>query len=356
MVTKKLLPLTLLCILMGCSSEQAELTEVSIRPVKLFEVSDFNEAMIQKFPAKTAATKEVDLSFRIQGHLIDFDLVEGVKVKKGQILAQLDDRDAQNNMLNLEADFDLATLDFKRKKDLLNQKLISQADYDLAIAKIKSARAAYSSSIDQVSYTMLRAPYDGTIAKIDINNYQVVQANQVILTLQKDSYIDVVIQVPETLTNKVTQQSINQSVSARFLSQPSISYPLQLKEFATQVTPGTQSYEVVFTMPQPKTERILPGMSAEVLISLDISEKMKQSTVLPIASVSKRDSDGQSVVWVYDEEKSTVQAKPVIIGNVVTEGITIIKGLSEGDKVVSAGIQYLTDGMLVKPIHWQRGV
>lgn len=343
-------------MLLGCTSEQKEPTVASIRPVKLFEVSTFNDALIQKFPGKTAATKEVDLAFRIQGHLVGFDLVEGVKVKKGQILAQLDDRDAQNNMLNREADFDLATLDFERKKDLLNQKLISQADYDLAIAKLKSARAAYSSSIDQLGYTLLRAPYDGTIAKIDINSFQMVQANQVILTLQKDSYVDVVIQVPETLTNKVTQQSLNQSVSAKFLSQPSISYPLQLKEFATQVTPGTQSYEVVFTMPQPKTQRILSGMSAEVVISLAVSEELNQSTVVPVTSLSKRDSDGQSIVWVYDEEKNTVHAKPVSIGNVATEGVTITKGLSKGDKVISAGIQYLIDGMVVKPIHWQRGV
>ncbi|QPG60600.2 efflux RND transporter periplasmic adaptor subunit [Shewanella eurypsychrophilus] len=344
-------------ILAGCSAESTEVAPQPIRPVKLLEVTDINAASIRVFPAKVAATKQAELGFRVSGQLIDFTLVEGVHVKKGAVLAQLDDRDARNTLLNREADHELATADYKRKGELLRRQLISPADYDLAKAQLKSATAALANARDQLSYTSLIAPYDGTVAKISIDNFQMIQANQSVLILQKDNDIDVVIQVPESMANQAITFNPNAKFQpqVRFSNQAEKSYQVSLKEYATQVTPGTQSYEVVYTLPRPTQINVLPGMSAELMLDLSLGNELSK-TVIPASAVMKRDLDGESIVWVYQDETGKVTPKIVTLGRVTTDGIEILTGLSLGDQLVVAGVQYLSDDQQVKPLRWQRGV
>lgn len=357
-LTKILSILISAAILAGCSTESAEVTAQVIRPVKLLEITDINTASMRTFPAKVAAAKQADLAFRVPGHLVEFSLVEGQSVKKGELLARIDDRDARNSLLNREADYELANADFKRKGELLRRTLISQADYDLTKAQLKSAKAALANAQDQLSYTQLKAPYTGTVAKISIDNYQMVQANQTVLLLQKDRNIDVVIQVPESLASSVTlfNPQTNILPLVRFANQPSKSYPARLKEHATQVTPGTQSYEVVFTLPQPTQIKILPGMSAELTLDIAMSDQVIQTATLPVSAIMKRDEDGKNIVWLYHDDKGTVTPTQVTLGKVTTEGIEILQGVHIGDKVVVAGVQYLSADQAVKPLRWQRGV
>ncbi|QLE87019.1 MULTISPECIES: efflux RND transporter periplasmic adaptor subunit [Shewanella] len=350
--------IVLASVLAGCSAESIETPAPTVRPVKLVEIADAHAGAIRQFPAKVAATKQADLAFRLSGHLVEFAYLEGQHVKKGTVLARLDSRDASNTLLNREADYELAAADFERKGELLRRELISQAEYDTAQAQLKSSQANLASAQDQLSYTELKAPFDGTIAKISIDNYQMVQANQTILVLQKDRNIDVVIQVPESLASTITRFNPNASSqpTVRFATKPELSFPVKLKEHATQVTPGTQSYEVVFTLPQPTDINILPGMSAE--LSLDVSNRNANgmTSVLPASAIIKRDTDGENIVWTYNADSGKVHAQIVTLGKVTTQGIEITQGVKAGDQVVVAGVQYLAEEQKVKPLRWQRGV
>ncbi|MEI6858695.1 MAG: efflux RND transporter periplasmic adaptor subunit [Shewanella sp.] len=356
-LTKSLIVIMVTVTLTGCNSESVEVAPPTIRPVKLLEVTDVNAEAIRSFPAKIAATKQANLSFRVSGQLIDFTLVEGQQVKKGSILAKLDDRDAHNNLLHSEANHELATADYKRKGELLRRQLISQAEYDLSKAEQKSAAAALANARDQLSYTHLLAPYDGTVAKISIDNYQMIQASQSVLVLQKDRNIDVVIQVPESMASQAIKFNPHAKFQpqVRFSTQPEQAYSVTLKEHATQVTPGTQSYEVVFTLARPSQINILPGMSAELTLDLSINSQVKK-TVVPASAVMKRDIDGQNIIWIYHDDTGKVTPQIVTLGQVTTDGIEILTGLNKGDQLVVAGVQYLSANQKVKPLYWQRGV
>ncbi|WP_394130686.1 efflux RND transporter periplasmic adaptor subunit [Shewanella maritima] len=340
----------------GCNTESKEVAAQTIRPVKLMEVTHLQSQSLRVFPAKVAATKQAELAFRISGHLVEQSLFEGQSVKQGDLLARLDDRDAQNALLNYEADFALAKADYQRTGELLRRSLVSQAEFDLVEAKLKSAQANLSTAKDQLSYTELHAPYDGTIAKTNIENFQMVQANQTILTIQKDANIDVVIQIPESLAGHISQLAAKQIAQVRFSANPAKAYDIELKEYATQVTPGTQSYQVVFTLARPTDLGVLPGMSAEVSIDFSPTVNGKVSAVVPLTAVSKRDLDGQHTVWIFDPENKVVNQQAVNIGNVTTDGIEITSGIKVGDQVVVAGVQYLSENQAVKPLRWQRGV
>ena len=205
---------------------------------------------------------------------------------------------------------------------------------------------------------MIKAPFNGTVAKTNIDNHQIVQANQPVLLLQKDRFIDVVIQVPESLASQVTRFNPNTPFlpSVVFSHSPEHSYPARLKEFATQVTPGSQSYEVVFTLPMPQDISVLPGMSAQLTIDLSHKDASSKAITLPASAIIKRDLDGETIVWTYNSDTGAVQAKIITLGKVTTDVIEVLEVIAVGDKVVVAGVQYLKADQQVKPLHWQRGV
>lgn len=347
-------------ILTGCNSaESTVLQTTQIRPVKLLTIGNGIEQQRRIFPAKIAANQQADLAFRINGELIKLDWVEGQRVKKGALLAQLDDRDAKNALLNAEANFDLAEADFQRKAEILKQKLISKAEFDSAKATLKSAKAALYSARDQLDYTRLTAPFSGVIAKIDLDNHQMVQATQVVLSLQSDERVDVQIQVPESLFTSLQQSEINPNYQpmVRFNGQMEM-YPVSYKEHASKVSPNTQTYSVVFSFLPPKNITVMPGMSAELLVNMAeaLGKTSDVIAIVPPSAVFKSDNDGVAKVWRYDETAQGLSAVEVTLGQVRADGIEIMSGLRKGERVVAVGATSITAGMQVKPLHWERGI
>ena len=356
----RLIPLAALlpALLTACTPAESPVQASVIRPVKLFEVAKLEGGDFRTFPARVSANSRAELSFRISGQLTELALVEGQSVNQGSLLAKLDDRDAYNNLMTREADHELLAADFQRKTELLKRKLISQAEFDSAQAQLKSAKAALAAARDQLSYTKLIAPFSGTVAKRLVDNHQIVQANQGILTLQNNHLLDVSIQVPESmaagLNTYIQQQKFVAKV--RFSALAGMEFDAKFKEYSTQVTPGTQAYEVVFSLPQPKDIQLLPGMSAELTLALMKSPDQAASAIVPVTAIDKRDQDGRVQVWVYQTQSGEVKPAAVTLGRVTSEGVEVLGGINNGDLIVSAGVSQLSDGMKVKPLRWQRGV
>jgi RND family efflux transporter MFP subunit len=353
------LPLALLisAILVGCTPVESAVQEVLVRPVKLFEVTGSAATTVRQFPAKVDANSRANLSFRISGQLIELDLIEGQPVKQGFLLAQLDDRDAHNNLMTREAEYDLQLADFTRNQTLLERKLISQAAFDSSKAQLKSAKAALAAANDQVSYTRLEAPFSGTIAKRFVDNHQIVQSNQIIVAIQNNQLLDVSIQVPEAMVAGLTQdiaQGLHASV--RFSALDDMAFDAKFKEYSTQVTPGTQAYEVVFSLPQPDNVQLLPGMSAELTLATVKTPQQGFTAVVPISALDKQDQNGLVKVWRYQHDDNKIIPVTVTLGKVSNQGIEVLTGLKKGDSIVAAGLSQLSEGMKVKPLHWQRGV
>ncbi|MGL5026848.1 MAG: efflux RND transporter periplasmic adaptor subunit [Shewanella oncorhynchi] len=360
MKSYRLLPLTMLlpALISGCSPAESSVQVATIRPVKLFEVLNVEDGDFRTFPARVAANSRAELSFRISGQLTELVLVEGQRVTQGSLLAKLDDRDAHNNLMTREAEHELLAADFKRKVELLNRKLISQSEFDSTQAQLKSATAALAAARDQLSYTRLTAPFSGTVAKRLVDNHQIVQANQGVLTLQNNNLLDISIQVPESMAAGLKQYTDQAHFAAkvRFSAFPEQSFDAKFKEYSTQVTPGTQAYEVVFSLPQPQDIQLLPGMSAELTLALVKDPSALSSTVVPVTAIDKRDQDGQVQVWIYQAQSGEVKPTIVTLGRVSNQGVEILTGVNKGDLIVSAGVSQLSDGMKVKPLRWQRGV
>lgn len=347
-------------VLTGCGfAESAAPQQAKVRPVKLMTIEDVSGQQTRIFPAKVAANQQADLAFRVSGELVNLDLIEGQKVKKGQLLAQLDDRDAKNALMDAEANYELAAVDFKRKKEIYKRKLISKAEYDTARATLKSAKAALATARDQLDYTRLTAPFSGIVAKVERDNHQMIQATQVVLSLQGDQQLDVQIQVPESMLLTLNSKKLDEEYQplVRFGAQGSL-YPVTYKEHASKVSPGTQTYEVVFSLNRPESLNVLPGMSAELLLDMSVlnQETAPMIAVLPQTAIFKSDEEQQTKVWRYDADTQKLESVEVTLGQVRAQGIEVLSGINKGDQIVAVGASVLKQDMDVKPLRWERGV
>lgn len=351
-----------LVLLVACEKQPLESTSVEpIRPVKLFTLTDEQAENVRHFPANVRASEEAVISFRVPGELAQLPVKAAQSVVKGELLARLDDRDYLTEKQLRKTDYELALLEFTRTKKLRKQNALSQSEFDQAQALVRSTKAALQLADDRLSDTTLLAPFAGKIAKVSVDNFLYVQPQQTILILHDDKTLDISIQFPENLLNNIDQKKIDRDYHPTVtFSGTNKQYPVTYKEHATQATPGTQAFEVIFSLAVPDDgQTIYPGMGATINIDLfgvvpKGNKDAPMSFLIPITAMLVDDNTGKNQVWVYRDGQ--VVPIDVSILRITNNGAVISGNLNSGDKLVSAGLNKMRVGMKVKPLERERGL
>ncbi len=336
----------------GCSEAPPTAETDLARPVKSMIVAAPEQGGIRNFPGRIDAVNRAELSFRVPGKVVAIKFNEGDRVKKSQILAQLDATDYRITLKDRQASFDSAKNDFERAKDLVEKGHISRRDFDKLEATFKSASAALEQAQQNLRYTDLRAPFDGVVAKRKVEQFEEVQAKQPVLSLQDSSSLEVKIDVPENIILRITQERVERNESgqipvwASFDSVPGKRFELSFKEIATKADPKTQTFEATYTMPAPQGLVVLPGMTVSVTVDLSRSLDEKVVYFVPVSAIGG-DRKLDPRVWVVDEEAMVVHEKQVELGVMKGANIEVISGLQPGDRVVTVGAAYLAEGMKI---------
>lgn len=356
-----LLLLVSLCFtvfLTGCG-EATETAKTQFSPmVKIIKVASSSNALLRKFPAQVEANRYSHLAFRVSGTLNDVKVKAGDHVNKGQLLAKLDATDFIIKLNESQARYRLAQSTFARTKQLLDKKLISQSAFDEANAQLLMTRAALAGAQSALNYTDLKAPYAGVVAKVHSENYQNVNAQQLVLDLQNNDNIDISIQVPEHIFATL-DKNLNYQPTVSFAFQAGTKYALSLKEWDTQADPTTLSYKVVFSLPTPKGINILPGMTGTVSVVLHETSASKPSFTLPVSAVFSAEdlpaAHNTQFVWQVLADMS-VKRIAVVVGEIDKEGIVINEGLTGNEQIIAAGVHYVRAGMTVRPWINEKGL
>ncbi|MBQ9574013.1 MAG: efflux RND transporter periplasmic adaptor subunit, partial [Synergistaceae bacterium] len=246
------------------------------------------------------------------------------------------------------------------------QKVIARAQYDtyktqLDVAKsaVNSAQANLKSVRDALKDTELRAPFDGVIASRTVENFQDVTAKQTVFSLQDLSSLEIVFNIPDNdvLTapipsvhniNDLKAQASKFTINAKLDAIPDKTFPLTIKEIATQAT-AANTYPVTALMPQQNGIRILPGMS--VTVAVDFSgenETQRKNDIFSVPVTAVRDEGGNNYVWRY--AVGQVSRVPVKVGEIHDNGFVEIESstLNGGDVIVTAGVYFLHEGQKVR--------
>lgn len=309
---------------------------------------------VQSYPGEVHARFEPELAFRIGGKVVRRMVDAGERVKQGQPLAELDPEDvrlqleaSRAQVSAAQADLQLAKTERDRYKTLLDRQMISSSQYDTADnnyrsaeARLKRARAEFEVADNQATYSILRAPQAGVIARRAVEVGQVVAAGQTAFVLAADGEREVLISLPETT---ISQISIDQKVDVQLWSRPGDTLHGTIRELSPAADPQSRTFAARVSLTDAPGNVDI-GQSARVLISNPHEVPLS----VPLSAVSAE--DGRSFVWVVNPQTLRVKRQPVQVGSYRQNQVTILDGLKSDEWVVAAGVHMLLDDQLVQPV------
>lgn len=334
--------------------EQEPNTQSVIRPVRTVIVDPRPIEDDRQAIGEIRPRYESDLGFRVGGKLISRLVDNGAIVKKGELLARLDEQDFKNRIRSAEADVSSARAvaneaetSEARSKELLEKGVIAKAPYDTALRNLRSARAqldaakaALALARDQLTYAELKADFDGVVTGIGAEPGQVVAAGQLVVRLAKPTDKDGVFNIAESaFRDGASDEPVNIVVS--LLSNPKIKTEGVVREVSPVADPTTRTYQVKVTLSEaPPMMRF--GASIHGRVS------MESAPVISLPASALFDKNGSAAVWVFDKASSTVKLQNVDVLRYQTDRFVLSGGLQKGDIVVTAGVNRLREGQEVR--------
>lgn len=346
--------LLLSLVLMGCEKPQPLQTVDIVRPVKTYLIETADSGGIRSFPARIDAGRKAELAFRVSGKVKTLAVKEGDRVEKGQQLATLDTTDYQITFNDRKANLENAKKNFMRAKELIVKGNISKMDFDRLEAEFKSAQSALESAQQDLKYTKLTAPFKGVIAKRHIENFEEIQAKQIVLDLQDISQLEVKFDIPESQLRELQPEGdmpdsrrTQIPVKVTFSDLPGKSYPLTYREVSTKADEKTQTFRVTYTMERTDDVTILPGMTATAIVDLSGFLSMDIRHTVPAQAIIG-DYKLDPKAWVIDEQSMTVKSRSVKVGRLLGNNIEVLEGLEPGERIVTAGAPFVVENMPIK--------
>ncbi len=339
----------------SCGREQE--TREIIRPVKMFTVPGMGPGeAIRRFPGNVEANQNTALAFEVSGKLILLDAEQGNDVRKGALIARLDPERYKNAFLQQQANFNQASNDYERNRKLYENGAIAAAKLDTFRRALDVAKANLETAKKNLNDTVLRAPFDGTIALKPVENFTNINAGQEIVRLQDMSSLQIRVNIPEAfITSRRSERpsidSINRHIRAEaFLTtNEEHRFPARLKSAETDSDPATRTYTATFALEAPENVNIFPGMTAVVEIEFlrDAAQTDTSSTHRIPTTALAADPEGRPFVWVVNDNTMQVSKRQVKLGEITGDQIDVTDGLTGGEVIVAAGVSYLREGVKV---------
>lgn len=307
---------------------------------------DQAQAQLDALKAGARAQEIAALEAAVDAAQAQLDRAEE-QVERSRALAQRGTL-ATATLDNDEAALRVAQADLRARQEDLSLAKEGTRPEDIAAAEaaLRGLQAQLKSVEDNISYATLTAPFDGIIARRDVENFINIQAGQSVALLQALAVIHVTFDVPapdvtaltangpESIVNKVTLDAI-----------PGQVFDSEIVEFSVQADSATQTYRGRVAVQVPESALILPGMVAHVITS---APGTAPAMTVPLSAVAAQ-ADGAPKVWVVDAG-GQVSERAVTLGEIMGNHVEVQDGLSPGDRVVSAGVSALRPGMTVRPV------
>lgn len=349
--TGTVLALLLVMSLSGCQkTDEAVATtppaDVS-RPAEILEISGAVLDAGLRFPGRVRAVQRAELAFNVPGQLVELPVQEGQRLAAGELIARLDPTNFEVRLAAAQAEFEKARTDYDRVRKIWEKsKAVSQSEVDQKRTAMEVARSSLAAARKERDDTRLTAPFAGLLARRYVENYQNVQAKEVIVSLQDVNELEIVIHVPERVIRNEPRRGAAYAV---FEGLPERRFPVTLKGFAAEADPQTQTYEVVLGLTRPADVTLLPGMSVEVYPEA-ATTAAADSVLIPLKAVLAG-PDGVPAVWVVNPEDGQVSRRPLTVGPVQGDRVVVLSGLQVGERIVTAGVHHLRDGLRVRPLN-----
>ena len=342
--------------LSGCDEETTDTGPDPIRAIKHTTLDTRAGLQSRRIAGIVAADITSNVAFETNGQVIEILRNVGDRVAEGELLARLDPEplklavaQAQGELERAIASAEDAKKKFDQQKQLLDRGFATRTAFDTAEANLKSADGAVAvarSALDRANRDLsradLKAPFDGVIAKRQVEVFEEVTGGQAIFAMQTDGRGKIEAALPETMVNQVT---LGSEVAVRFPPLGGAQVTGVVEEIAP-LTGDANAYPIKVALTLAPAG-LRSGMSAELTFRF-ATEATGKAFLVPLAAVhAVVASEDEGVVYVYDTESQTVAGRRVTITNVEGNSLEVIGDLKAGEIIATAGVSFLHDGMRV---------
>lgn len=336
--------------LSACNSDQeTDAGTPPVRPVKFITVDAATAIKVHQFPAVIGANRLSELSLQVGGKLQEFPIKEAQSLKRGDLIAKLDQRDFESAVASARAQYQNAEQEYQRAVRLLKEDAIARNVLEQRKSQLDVSKAQLDQAEKALADSVLRAPFSGVVAQTTVKKLQTVSPGQVLVSLMAEDVLKATIDLPASFIARIPKEeseSENRQAFVLLDVAPNQLIGAEFKEATLIADTASQTYAVTFTFLPPENLNVLPGMNATIELRHSDSAKQNTRVSVPLSAVS---SDGtNNAVWVIDSNTMTVSKRPVTVEPGVGEMVVVTAGLEAEDIIAGAGAAYLSEGMQVR--------
>ncbi len=329
----------------ACSDEKKE---QQLRPVRTMTLQAANAISSHTFNGIARSDVAARLSFNVSGRLKTLSIKPGQYVKKGTLIAEVDDAyfklkvaEVRASLKQTASELEHAKARYDRVQKLYVNRSSSLSDLDssrTAYDSAKASRRAMQTRLEQakleLSYTKLKAPLDGSVSEIHIRKGENITAATKIATISSTKNIEVPISVPGSMIDAI---KVGQLTKVNFDDIKNKSFNARITEVSHTSTGRTTTFPITVRVIKP-SKKIHPGMAASVTFSIG-KESTTKSFVIPVHALME-DEDNFYIYTVEEasEEIGTIKRHNVSRGALTGDGIILTDGVKEGMQVLTAGM------------------
>lgn len=310
--------------------------------VKTTTVTAHEEMQEILLPGKIKASLDVNLSFKVSGTIQKIYVNTGDRVKRGQLLAEMDPKDYEIQFSATEAEYEQIRREAERIIALYERGSVTKNDYEKAVYGLKQITAKYDAHKKALNDTRLYAPFDGYIQERLFQQNETIAAGYPVLSMINSGNMEVEVNISSAdFLKKDRFTTFRCSVDVLGKR----SYPLELiaisqKANMNQLYTMRLSFKKTQNGPTPT-----PGMTT--MVSIFYRQEGNGQVAVPLSAIFEKDD--ASYVWIYNPDNALVKSNKVKIAEVKLDGTVVLsEGPAPGATIITGGVHSLKEGTRVQ--------
>lgn len=304
---------------------------VTLAPVRAERISQKLEAL-----GNARANESVDVSAKSSNIVTAVMFRDGERVKRGQMLVQLDNAQVRADVSAAEAAVTESESQYNRSRELLSTQVLSKSSFEQLEATLKANRARLASAQARLEDTVIRAPFSGRVGLRRVSVGTLISPGAVITTLDDTSVIKLDFSVPENFLASLRE---GLSVRATAPAFPGRTFSGKVASIDSRVDLATRSVTVRALLAN-EDGALRPGM----FLNVSLANDERQALVIPEEALTP-EAERQYVFVVADGK---AERREVRIGRRTPGSVEIVAGLEDGEQVIVEGTQKVRDGAPVR--------
>lgn len=325
----------------GCNEQKDQNSEPEKGyPVKVEKISLSNEGNQNNYVGIVEESVSVPVSFLTMGQVEKVYVAEGQKVRKGQLLAELNSSNYQSMYQMALSKEKQAEDAYNRLSDLYKKGSLPEIKYIEIQTGVDQARSTAEMALKNLNDCKLFAPMDGVIGKRSIEPGMSIMPTVTALKLVKIDKVFAKVSIPENEISKI-KTGDRAKLSVKALNDEK--FEGSITEVGVIASPLSHTYDIKIALSNPQ-EKLMPGMVCSVTI---LNNTLTDQIVIPSNVIQINEKD-QKFVYIVDSNANKVMKKYVEVGSPYNNGIIITNGLKVGDQLIVEGYQKISENSTIQ--------